>query len=100
MCCSSSMTWISLSCWSPSKSAGCHRLDGCTSSPPRDWMSPSCSAGKGDRNFLTLNKPPEGEALALIRRRQAGGEFPGEVTRDIAVEIVRLLGGFTLAVEA
>jgi len=34
-------------CWSPSKSGGCHGLNGCISLPPRGWMSTSCSAGKG-----------------------------------------------------
>jgi tetratricopeptide (TPR) repeat protein len=53
-----------------------------------------------DRVFLTLNKLPEEEALALIGRYQSGGNFPDEATRDIARDIVRLLGGFTLAVEA
>lgn len=55
---------------------------------------------QGDRTFPTLNKLPEEEALALIRSRQPGTEFPDEATRDIAVDIVRLLGGFTLTVEA
>jgi tetratricopeptide (TPR) repeat protein len=52
-----------------------------------------------DRAFLTLNKLPEEEALALIERYQAGGKFPDEAARDIAKDTVRLLGGFTLAVE-
>jgi tetratricopeptide (TPR) repeat protein len=53
-----------------------------------------------DRAFLTLNKLPEEEAMALIESYQSGGKFPDEATRDIAKDIVRLLGGFTLAVEA
>jgi hypothetical protein len=47
------------------------RLDGC-----------ELFGRQGDRTFLTLNKLPEEEALTLIRRRQSGGEFPDEVTRD------------------
>ena len=53
-----------------------------------------------DRAFLTLSKMPEEDALALVERYQSGGKFSDEKTRDIAKDIVRLLGGFTLAVEA
>src|SRR5208337_5288262 len=53
-----------------------------------------------DRAFLTLSKMPEEDALALVERYQSGGKFPDEKTRDLAKDIVRLLGGFTLAVEA
>jgi tetratricopeptide (TPR) repeat protein len=54
---------------------------------------------RNDREFLTLNNLSEEESLTLIERYQSGGKFPDEVSRDIAKDIVRLLGGFTLAVE-
>jgi tetratricopeptide (TPR) repeat protein len=53
-----------------------------------------------DRAFLTLSRLSEEEALTLIERYQSGGMFPDQAIRDIANDIVRLLGGFTLAVEA
>jgi tetratricopeptide (TPR) repeat protein len=49
--------------------------------------------------FLALNKLPEQEALALIERYQPGETFLDDATRDAAQDTVRLLGGFTLAVE-
>ncbi|HYZ75251.1 MAG TPA: tetratricopeptide repeat protein, partial [Chthoniobacterales bacterium] len=52
-----------------------------------------------ERAFLTLNELPEEEALALVRRYQPDEKFPDEAACDAAKEIVRMLGGFTLAVE-
>lgn len=52
-----------------------------------------------DRAFLTLNELPEGEALALVERYQPGGTFSDETTRAAALDIVQLLGRFTLALE-
>jgi tetratricopeptide (TPR) repeat protein len=52
-----------------------------------------------DVTCMTLNALPQGDALALIERFQPGGTFPDDVTREAAHDIVRLLGGFTLAVE-
>jgi len=52
-----------------------------------------------DRAFVTLNGLPEGEAVALIERYQPGGTFSDEMTRAAALDIVQLLGGFTLALE-
>jgi TIR domain len=52
-----------------------------------------------DRVFVTLTELPEGEAVALVERYQAGGKFPDEATRAAALDIVQLLGRFTLALE-
>jgi hypothetical protein len=52
-----------------------------------------------DRAFLTLNELPDGEGLALVERYQSGGTFSDETTRAAALDIVQLLGGFTLALE-
>jgi len=52
-----------------------------------------------DRAFVTLNELPEGEGLALVERCRPGGTFSDETTRAAALDIVQLLGGFTLALE-
>jgi tetratricopeptide (TPR) repeat protein len=49
--------------------------------------------------FLTLNELREEEAIALIERYQPGETFLDDATREAAQDTVRLLGGFTLAVE-
>ena len=49
--------------------------------------------------FLTLNRLPEKEALALIERYQPGETFIDDGIRDAAEDIARLIGGFALAVE-
>jgi hypothetical protein len=49
--------------------------------------------------FLTLNRLPDEEALALIERYQPGETFLDDTTRDAAQDVVRLIGGFALAVE-
>ncbi len=52
-----------------------------------------------DRVFVAVDELPEEDALSLIESHQRGGRFRGDAERDAAREIVRLLGGFTLAVE-
>jgi hypothetical protein len=56
--------------------------------------------GHRDRAFLTLNELREEEALTLVERYQSDARFPDEAIRDIASEIVELIGGFPLALEA
>ncbi|MGO8796941.1 MAG: tetratricopeptide repeat protein [Candidatus Sulfotelmatobacter sp.] len=77
--------------------------------PAEDWLhvlattqlgeTDLCGAHK-DRAFLPVDEMPESDALELIESYQLKGRFDGEVEREAALEIVRLLGGFTLAVEA
>jgi tetratricopeptide (TPR) repeat protein len=52
-----------------------------------------------NRVFVALPELPVEEALALIGRYQADGEFKDERDRAAALSLVQLLGGFTLAVE-
>ncbi len=52
-----------------------------------------------DRVFVAVDELPEEDALSLIESHQRGGRFRDAAERDAAREIVRLLGGFTLAVE-
>jgi tetratricopeptide (TPR) repeat protein len=77
--------------------------------PAADWLHVIATTRLGeselygshqDRAFLSVDELPEAEALALIESFQPGGKFPGDTERIVAGEIVRLLGGFTLAVEA
>jgi tetratricopeptide (TPR) repeat protein len=55
--------------------------------------------GRQDLAFLTLEGLPEEEALALIEHYQPGEAFLDGAIRRAAQDIVRLLRGFTLAVE-
>ena len=52
-----------------------------------------------DRAFLPVDELPEDDALALIETYQPGGAFRDGQEQAAAREIVRTLGGFTLAVE-
>ena len=52
-----------------------------------------------DRSFLPVDELPEADAVKLIESHQPGNIFPTDAERKAALEIVRLLGGFTLAVE-
>ncbi|MGH9966989.1 MAG: tetratricopeptide repeat protein [Pyrinomonadaceae bacterium] len=52
-----------------------------------------------DRAFLALDELPESDGLRLIELHQPGGRFANDAEREAAREIVRRLGGFTLAVE-
>jgi tetratricopeptide (TPR) repeat protein len=53
-----------------------------------------------DRAFVAVDEMPEADALNLIESYQPGGHFIDETEREAAREIVRLLEGFTLAIEA
>ena len=53
-----------------------------------------------DRRFLAIDELPPADALALIEEYQPNGAFPSESERQAARDLVALLGGFTLAVEA
>jgi tetratricopeptide (TPR) repeat protein len=52
-----------------------------------------------DRAFLPLDELLEPDALSLIEQYQPEGRFRDEAERQAALQIVRLLGGFTLPVE-
>src|ERR1043166_1076121 len=51
------------------------------------------------QNFIAAHELPEEDGLALLRNHQPHGRFPNQMEDDQAREIVRLLEGFTLAVE-
>jgi tetratricopeptide (TPR) repeat protein len=77
--------------------------------PQADWLHVIATArlsedelfaGHSDRAFLAVDELPEEDALALVERYQPDSKFPDAVTRETVREIVRLLGCFTLAVEA
>jgi hypothetical protein len=51
------------------------------------------------QTFIAVDELPEEDALALLRSHQPTGRFPNQDEDDNAREIVRLLEGFTLAVE-
>jgi tetratricopeptide (TPR) repeat protein len=80
-----------------------HRL------PGADWLHVIATTRLGendlfgrhrDRAFLPVDDMPEGDALDLIGSYQPGRGFSDDAERDAAREVVRLLGGFTLAVES
>jgi tetratricopeptide (TPR) repeat protein len=48
---------------------------------------------------LSIDELPDDDALRLIESYQPGGRFPTPTERDAALALVKLLGGFTLAVE-
>jgi tetratricopeptide (TPR) repeat protein len=58
------------------------------------------NAKQNDRAFLPIDVLPEPDALALLEQHQPDGRFRDEAERQAALEIVRLLDRFTLAVEA
>jgi tetratricopeptide (TPR) repeat protein len=77
--------------------------------PQADWLHLIATTRLGesdlfgtqpDRAFLSVDELPEEDALALVERYQPGNKFSDETEREAARNIVRLLGGFTLAVEA
>ena len=77
--------------------------------PQADWLHLIATTRLGehelfgkqtDRAFLAVDELPEDDALALIESYQPGGKFRDAAERGAAEEIVRLLGRFTLAVEA
>jgi tetratricopeptide (TPR) repeat protein len=76
--------------------------------PPLDWLRILATTRfeeydlfgrEKDRVFVTLPELPDQEALALIEHYQADRKFNDVGTRAVALSIVQLLGGFTLAVE-
>ncbi len=58
------------------------------------------SSPRRDRAFLPVDELPEDDALALVESFQANGRFRDDAEREAAQSVVRLLGGFTLAVES
>ncbi len=77
--------------------------------PQADWLHLVATTRLGehelygrqmDRAFLPVDELPEADAVALIESYQPGGRFRDAAERGAAEEIVRLLGRFTLAVEA
>jgi NB-ARC domain len=76
--------------------------------PAADWLhviattrlaQQELSGAHKDRAFLPVDELPEGDALHLIEGYLPDG-FRSDAERDAAQEIVRLLGGLTLAVES
>jgi tetratricopeptide (TPR) repeat protein len=76
--------------------------------PQADWLHLIATTRLGghnlfstqkDRAFVAVDELPEQDAIALIERYQPNGKFADQAERRAAEEIVRLLGGFTLAVE-
>jgi hypothetical protein len=76
--------------------------------PQADWLHLIATTRLGehnlfstqkDRAFVAVDELPEQDALALIERYRPKGKFPDYAERGAAEKIVRLLGGFTLAVE-
>jgi tetratricopeptide (TPR) repeat protein len=51
------------------------------------------------QTFIAVDELPEEDAVALLRSHQPHGRFPNQEEDDQAREVVRLLEGFTLAVE-
>jgi len=77
--------------------------------PSDDWLHIVVTSRLGeqelagnskDRAFLAIDEISEKDALAVIESYQLNGQFKDEDERKAAIEIVRLLGNFTLAVEA
>jgi tetratricopeptide (TPR) repeat protein len=63
-------------------------------------MGPMQLAGSPhDHTFVAVDELPMDDALALIRSHQPERRFPGEEDEAAARELVKLLDGFTLAVE-
>ncbi|MEK6406476.1 MAG: tetratricopeptide repeat protein [Acidobacteriota bacterium] len=76
--------------------------------PAADWLHVIATTRLGendlygrhqDRAFVAVDEMPEADALDLIESYQPGGRFSSVAEREAAQEIVKLLGGFTLAVE-
>jgi tetratricopeptide (TPR) repeat protein len=51
------------------------------------------------QTFIAVDELPEEDALSLLRSHQPHGRFPNQEEDDQARQVVRLLEGFTLAVE-
>ena len=74
----------------------------------RQWLHVLATTRSGAEDFgkdpecltvLSIDELPDDDALRLIESYQPGGRFPSPQERAAALELVRLLGGFTLAVE-
>ena len=74
----------------------------------RKWLHVLATTRSGAQEFgndpdrltvLSIDELPDDDALRLIESYQPGGRFPTEKEHDAALELVKLLGGFTLAVE-
>jgi tetratricopeptide (TPR) repeat protein len=74
----------------------------------RQWLHVLATTRSGAQDFgndperltvLSVDELPDEDALRLIESYQPGGRFPTPQERDAALGLVRLLGGFTLAVE-
>ncbi len=55
--------------------------------------------GSGAHTLVPIDELPEGDALRLVESYQQSGRFASDEERAAALELVRMLGGFTLAVE-
>ncbi len=63
-------------------------------------LAPTAIPGSAqDSNFIAVDELPEEDALALLRSHQPAGRFDSQDEDNEARQIVRLLRGFTLAVE-
>jgi tetratricopeptide (TPR) repeat protein len=74
----------------------------------RQWLHILATTRSGTEEFgndpecltvLSIDELPEDDALRLIESYQPYGRFPSSQERQAALELVKLLGGFTLAVE-
>ncbi len=74
----------------------------------RQWLHVLATTRRGPEEFgndseqltlLSIDELPEDDAVRLIESYQPGGSFPSQQERDSAHELVKLVGGFTLAVE-
>jgi len=74
----------------------------------RQWLHVLATTRSGAEDFgndpetlmvLSIDELPDDDALRLIENYQPGGRFPNQQEREAALELVKLLGGFTLAVE-
>jgi Tfp pilus assembly protein PilF len=74
----------------------------------RQWLHVLATTRSGAQDFgndperltvLSVDELPDEDALRLIESYQPGGRFPTPQERDAALGLVKLLGGFTLAVE-
>ncbi len=72
------------------------------------WLHVLATTRSGAQDFgsdperltvLSVDELPDEDALRLIESYQPGGRFPTPQEREAALGLVRLLGGFTLAVE-
>lgn len=76
--------------------------------PSADWLhviattrlGNELAGNRNDRTFLAIDELTENDAVSLIESYQLNGRFADDSERQAANEIVRLLGSFTLAVEA